>query len=92
MDAIAEIDKSGRLVVPKKLRDALHLVAGTKLVVRQHGSGLLMKPEVKPRGLYRKDGWLVYDNGRTLPPESVDWVDEAREARADEIMRSWDNG
>jgi AbrB family looped-hinge helix DNA binding protein len=88
MNAIAEIDKSGRLVVPKKLRDALHLVPGTRLTVRQQGSGILLEPEAQPRGLYMKDGWLVYDTG-PLPPEHVNWVDEAREARADELMEPW---
>ncbi len=31
MNAIVEIDKSGRIVVPKKLRDELHLIPGTRL-------------------------------------------------------------
>ena len=34
MNAIAEIDKAGRVVVPKKFRDALHLVPGTRLSLR----------------------------------------------------------
>jgi len=86
MSVTAEIDKSGRLVVPKKLRDKLRLVAGTRLTIRQEGSGIILEPEVKPRGLYRKNGVLVYDSGRPTPAEAVNWVDEDREERIRDII------
>jgi AbrB family looped-hinge helix DNA binding protein len=89
MNATAEIDKAGRLVVPKKMRDALHLVPGTRLVLKQKGEAIIMQPESKPRGLYRKNGMLVYEFGRPLPPDHVDWLDQAREERSEAIMGSW---
>ena len=85
MNAIAEIDKAGRLVVPKKMRDALHLVPGTRLVLEQKGEAIIMLHESKPRGLYRKNGLLVYDTGRIIPPESVDWGKNDREERMDKV-------
>ena len=81
MNATTEIDKSGRLVVPKKLRDALHLVPGTRISVRQEGSALLIEQERQPRALYRKNGVLVYGSGRATPPGAVDWVEQDREER-----------
>ena len=87
MNAIAEIDRSGRLVVPKKLRDALHLVPGTRLTVRQEGRGIVLEPEAKPGGLYMKNGLLVYSTGRKLPSEHVSWVEQDREDRADELLK-----
>jgi len=89
MNATAEIDKAGRLVVPKKLRDALHLVPGTRVELRQEGAGIVMEPERKGRGLYMKNGILVYDTGRPLPPDHVDWVEQNREERAEELMGEW---
>jgi AbrB family looped-hinge helix DNA binding protein len=86
MNATAEIDKSGRLVVPKKFRDAFRLVPGTRLVLQQEGDRIMMQPEAKPRGLYMKNGILVYEGGRPVPPESVNWVEENREERADELF------
>ena len=88
MNATAEIDKAGRLVVPKKMRDALHLVPGTRLVLEQKGEAIIMQPEVNARGLYRKNGMLVYDIGRPVPTEAVDWVDQDREERIEHIYRS----
>ena len=85
MNAIAEIDKSGRVVVPKKLRDALHLAPGTRFRVRTAGNGILLEPEVAPRGLFRKNGILVYDSGRPTPPEAVDWVRQDREERINQV-------
>jgi len=89
MNAIAEIDKAGRLVVPKKMRDALHLVPGTRIALRQEGEAIVMEPERKGRGLYLKNGIPVYEFGHPLPPDCVDWVEQAREERAEELMGQW---
>jgi AbrB family looped-hinge helix DNA binding protein len=88
MNATAEIDKAGRLVVPKKMRDALHLVPGTRLTLRTEGEAIVVQQEVKGRGLYRKNGMLVYDIGRPVPPEAVDWVNQDREERIEHIYNS----
>jgi len=86
MNATAEIDKSGRLVVPKKLRDALHLVPGTRLTVRQQGAGIVLEPEPSVSGLTFENGIPVFRLGRPLPPDHVQWLDENREERADELF------
>jgi AbrB family looped-hinge helix DNA binding protein len=60
---MVEIDKAGRIVVPKKMREAMRLRAGDKLSIQCNGSTLIMDAETKPRGLYEDRGWLVYDSG-----------------------------
>lgn len=47
--ATAAVDKAGRIVVPKKMRDALHLVPGTRLTVRINGGGLIVEAKAKPK-------------------------------------------
>jgi AbrB family looped-hinge helix DNA binding protein len=42
MSTIVTIDKAGRIVVPKELRDELHLVAGTPLQIERSGDGLTL--------------------------------------------------
>ena len=86
MNAITEIDKAGRVVVPKRLRDALHLVPGTRLSLRLDGERLLIEPESKPRGLYMDRGTLVYDAGPGPATDSVDEIAKAREARMRAIL------
>ncbi len=89
MNATAEIDKAGRLVVPKKMRDALHLVPGTRLTLVQQDDAIVIKSEQRPRGLYLKNGMPVYGFGKPLPPDHLNWVDEAREGRAEELTGAW---
>ena len=89
MNATAEIDKAGRIVVPKKLRDALHLTPGTRLKLRQECETIIVQAESQPGRLYEKNGILVYDAGRPVPPDAVNWVDESRRERAEELMGRW---
>ncbi len=89
MNATAEIDKAGRLVVPKKLRDALHLVPGTRVTFQQEGNSILIQPEAKPRGLFIKNGMPVYDTGRPSPPEAHDWIRQSYDERSVESMGKW---
>ena len=89
MNAIAEIDKAGRLVVPKKMRDALHLVPGTRINLHQVGQTITLQTESKPRGLYKKEGMWVYETGRPIPPEAINWLNEDREERSEKFMTDW---
>ncbi len=55
MDTTIEIDKAGRVVVPKQIRDTLHLTPGTKLNIRIEGNEIVLKHEAKPaRPLQKK--------------------------------------
>jgi len=44
MATTVTIDKAGRIVVPRKLRDELHLVAGTALRIERSGDRLTLQP------------------------------------------------
>ena len=85
MIATAEIDKAGRLVVPKKMRDALHLVPGTRVTLSQTEDAITIAPELKPRGLYLDRGTLVYDAGPFPPVDVVAEVRRNRDDRLDEL-------
>jgi AbrB family looped-hinge helix DNA binding protein len=81
MNVTTEIDGAGRLVIPKKMRDSLHLVKGARVNIQQQGDLLVIAPEARPRGLYVDRGTLVYDGGPAPPSDVVQWVEEDRAAR-----------
>jgi AbrB family looped-hinge helix DNA binding protein len=86
MSAITEIDKAGRVVVPKKMRESLHLVPGTRLSIRVEGDGVVIEPQRKPRGLYLKKGTLVYDTGPGPETDAVEEIASVRKARMDALL------
>jgi AbrB family looped-hinge helix DNA binding protein len=86
MGTITEIDKAGRIVVPKKMRDSLHLVPGTRVSIRTEGDRVVIEPESKPRGLYMKKGTLVYDAGPGPATDAVSEIADSRRARMESLL------
>jgi AbrB family looped-hinge helix DNA binding protein len=73
------IDKQGRVLLPKYLRERLRLHAGTTLDVEEHSDGLVLRPAGKQPSMIQKNGVWVH-MGR--PPKSFNWsriVDETRD-------------
>jgi AbrB family looped-hinge helix DNA binding protein len=64
MNTIVEIDKAGRIVVPKKLRDAMHLVPGTRLSIERSGDRLVFEQASSEPQLIMKDGMWVVSGGQ----------------------------
>ncbi len=82
MNAIVEIDKAGRIVVPKKLREALHLTPGTRLRVERLGDRLVLGQDFPEPKLEMVDGLWVMNGGPRLDTVDVNaLIDEQRERR-----------
>lgn len=52
----ATIDRAGRVLLPKPLRDALGLRPGTKVDVSRYGAGLQLVPTGRTARLVEEDG------------------------------------
>lgn len=61
------MDRAGRLVVPKPLRDALRLEAGATLEVRAREGRLELEPVAVPMRLVRRGKGLVATTDEPLP-------------------------
>jgi AbrB family looped-hinge helix DNA binding protein len=81
MNAIVEIDRAGRIVVPKKFRDALRLRPGARLKLEQAGDRLVLEQEYPEPRLEMRDGLLVMVGG---PPLTVEDVNESIKQGYDE--------
>jgi AbrB family looped-hinge helix DNA binding protein len=56
----ATLDKFGRIVIPKQVRDDLGLSPGAVLRVEEAGEGIVLKPVPGQSSLIVEDGVLVF--------------------------------
>jgi len=78
----ATIDKLGRLVVPKLLREELNLRPGTVLDIESDAGGLRMRIPAQGSALVRKGGFVLHHGSGSAEVNIVDFIRKEREARA----------
>ena len=74
-----QIDKAGRIVLPKRIRERLSLRPGSSLSVEEGPDGVLLRPLEQRISLVENAGMLVHMG---QPVASLDWdrlVEDARE-------------
>lgn len=65
------IDSVGRIVVPKPLRDALGLRAGSTVDISRYGNGLQLVPTGRTARLVEEGGVLVATAETTIDDDDV---------------------
>ncbi len=65
------IDSVGRIVVPKPLRDALGLLAGSTVDISRYGAGLQLVPVGRTARLVDESGSLVATGDTTIDDDVV---------------------
>ena len=76
-----KIDKAGRIVLPKPVRERFHLREGSELELEERPDGLTLRPVEQQPSMVRKNGIWVH-LGKV--PRGFDWntvVDGIREQR-----------
>lgn len=85
MNAKITLDKAGRLVLPKPLREEMQLGAGTVLELEQEGDRITLRP-IRPKAtLRKKQGMWVYA-GEPTDFSIPDLIDREREKYLREQM------
>jgi AbrB family looped-hinge helix DNA binding protein len=76
------IDKAGRIVLPKPMRDELRLEAGDTLEVESSGEKITLRPLRGNAQLHKKHGVWVFQAGEPLTQATVEkTVQQVREER-----------
>ncbi len=87
MNTTVTIDKAGRIVVPKPLRDKLQLQAGDSLELADSGEEITLRPVRAKMRLVQEDGMWVFTTGEPLPANLVeDTMEAVRREREEQIL------
>jgi len=76
------IDKAGRVVIPKPLREELHLEPGDSLEMESAGEQITLRPVRGTGPLSKEHGVWVFHSGQPLPAAATDdMLQQIREER-----------
>lgn len=82
MNTTVTIDKAGRVVIPKKIRDELRLEAGDILTLESEGERVTLRPIQGGTPLQKEHGVWVFHGGKRLSLDKANQlVHDAREQR-----------
>ena len=71
MNTIVTLDKAGRIVIPKTLRDELRLAPGDTLALESDGERVTLRPVRSASALNKEHGIWVFRSGRRLSTEET---------------------
>jgi AbrB family looped-hinge helix DNA binding protein len=72
MTARLTLDSAGRVVIPKGLRDALHLKPGDELDLETAGEEITLRPVRETPPITKEQGVWVFRIGMPLPASTTD--------------------
>ena len=71
MNVTTTIDKAGRIVLPKQIRDELQLGPGDAIELEASEDRVVLRPARGKGRMYKEQGVWVFDSGRPLSAETV---------------------
>lgn len=80
------IDRAGRLVIPKSIRDEMNLVPGSELEIDASGNEIRLRLPVSKPSLVEEDGFLIYSGGKESDIDIADFINKERDKLA---LRTW---
>jgi len=86
MTTTLTVDKAGRVVLPKLVRDELQLAAGDALELVSSEDQIVLRPVRGQAGMRKKMGVWVFDTGAPISAASVNRV--IRQLREERMRRA----
>jgi len=90
MNTRLTIDKAGRVVIPKPLREELHLEPGDALDMETAGEQITLRPVRGTGPLAKEHGVWVFRSGQPLPASATD--DMLRQIREERDLANLGSG
>ena len=82
MKGAVTLDKAGRIVLPKPVRDELHLSPGDTLDLSVEGEQMMLRPRRSSSPLQKKQGVWVFSTGKPMiSDETAETLRRIREQR-----------
>jgi AbrB family looped-hinge helix DNA binding protein len=72
MNTRLTLDKAGRIVIPKPLREELHLEPGDALEMESAGEQITLRPVRGTGPLTKEHGVWIFHTGQPLPASATD--------------------
>jgi AbrB family looped-hinge helix DNA binding protein len=89
MQTIVHIDKSGRIVIPKEMRDELGIGQEDSFLVESTGDSIIFRRMDAP-GIKKKGELFVWSaQGQAASFDSEELINQVREERTQDILKSW---
>lgn len=88
MNTTVTLDKAGRVVIPKSLRDELRLAPGDSLTLESDGDNVTLRPVRSASALRKEHGIWVFRSGRKLAADETDSALKAVREQRDRELRN----
>ncbi len=85
IEKLVSLDKAGRIVVPKPIREALQLRVGEPLKIEQRDDEIVIRRDDAGVRLEDVGGWWVIRGGPPMDFSIPDLIDEIRNERIREL-------
>ncbi len=76
------IDRAGRMVIPKAIRDRLNLLPGTELEIEARGGEIKLKVSGTEPSLIRKGEVLVHHGTEKVDLDLAEFIRSGRDSRS----------
>lgn len=83
---VTTLDKFGRVIIPKKLREHLGIRLGTTLNISEDGTRIIIEPVQEKEPVIEKNGILVFTG--KLDRKAGDIIQEDRKLRMKKLLKN----